>query len=814
MELKLEPVWPLWVVIPTIAGLLALVLLTYPQRLRHLKPWDRRLLLGLRLAGVALLALAMLRPYVLLPKTEGETRFLYIIADRSRSMKIPDGAGRSGGNTRRQELVKTIEDAQDAFEKLGKNVEIRYFDFSARLTPTEKLEEKADGSETDIAGALQELLRQTDGKRVLGVILLSDGTPRVAGADPDVNQRQRAITAARDFGESGIPIHTVPFGSSGTTKSAADLAAVSVNVDTNPYEGKVVTVNAVFRAVGAQGKRLTARILVEDRTGVRPGNAGRMVEARPIKFSKPKDNNIHPKGKDVAFNTELSFVPTRPGQYKISVEIRGLQRERNLANNSITRIINVRSGGISVAYFDRLRPEQKYIRKVNSSDKIQLDFFPYVRASRLRPASKVDPEVFQPGENAYDVFIIGDVPAAAFSAENLRQLRQRIDDGAGFLMTGGYDSFGPGGYAGTPLADVLPVEMHRREKNTRDRDRNSDALHHKRDLQMLPTDPGLARIVMRIAPIGENEEAWKKLPTLHHANKLKKKLNPDGSDQNLVETFAVADGNKSVPLLITNETGGKRKPGNKGNKQQGRLARVMAFAADTTYLWYLGGHQAAHQRFWRQIILYLAQTDEEDRPVWVRIDEAGKRVFSPRDSIPILFGARDENGDPVNDLEYQIEVLGPPKKDGPNDRHRYQFKTSGGTGENARKLKANAVPGEYWIRVTGRKKDGKLFGSGWDRFLVKSTDLELDNPAVDRKLLESIAEQSGGTFVSKPQGFAAFAKRLAIPRDELIGIDRVTLWDTWPRFDEDGDSYIPGLLLLFVALMSVEWFLRKRKGLV
>ena len=80
--------------------------------------------------------------------------------------------------------------------------------------------------------------------------------------------------------------------------------------------------------------------------------------------------------------------------------------------------------------------------------------------------------------------------------------------------------------------------------------------------------------------------------------------------------------------------------------------------------------------------------------------------------------------------------------------------------------------------------------------------------------MQSIAEQSGGTYVSRPQDFAAFVDRLSVPGDEMIGMERITLWDTWPRLDEDGNRYIPGLLLLFVAVMSVEWFLRKRKGLV
>ncbi|MFQ5734194.1 MAG: hypothetical protein ACE5KM_19835 [Planctomycetaceae bacterium] len=804
MDFTLEPIWPLpWVVL-AILGLLAFVLLTYPQRVRHLRPWDRRLLVGLRLFAVALIAVAMLRPVVLVRKSDSEIRYLYIVADSSRSMKVPDGAGPTGGNTRRAELLKTLESAKAPLAKLEKDVEIRYFDFAARLESTETLEDKTDGLETDLAGALQALLRETDGKSVLGVILLSDGAPRVAESVAGVNQRQLAVNVARDFGERGIKVHTVPFGGAGVSGSAADLALLNVTVDPNPYEGKLVAVNATVQAVGAKGQRLTARILVENRTGVFPGQAGKMVEAPPIKTSRPKNDNIVPDGREDVLNRELTFVLTRPGIYKIAVEISGLRNERNTQNNTLTRIIHVRSGGVSVAYFDRIRPEQKYIRRVNASDKIQLDYFP---TNRLGRGGRIDPKVFESGENAYDVFILGDVAAAKFGWDNLKLLKARVDDGAGLLMIGGFNSFGAGGY-GDPrsaIKDLLPVELNPRDEFLRRDELKPAELHHPAPVRMVPTERGLRRIVMRIATDGKHRELWKKLSPMEGANRLKRRKTAGGAGEDLIEVLATTQ--TGAPLLIAHEAG-------KGRDGKARLARVMAFGADTTYQWYLGGHKDAHQRFWRQMILYLAQKDEGDQPVWVKIDPEGKREFGQKDAVPIRFGARDDKGNPVRLPEYEIEVIGLPKRDDPQARHGYRFTVGGTAGENSRELKANPLPGEYWVRVTGKNKDQTPFGTGWERFLVEATDVELDNPAADRKLMQSIAEQSGGTHVPQVQEFAAFVERLTIPGDEMIGMERVTLWDTWPRLDEDGHRYVPGLLLLFVAVMSVEWFLRKRKGLV
>ena len=61
MKLVLDPIWSWPLVAIVIGGLLAMVLVTYPPRIRHLPPFYRRLLLGLRLLAAVMLALAMLR---------------------------------------------------------------------------------------------------------------------------------------------------------------------------------------------------------------------------------------------------------------------------------------------------------------------------------------------------------------------------------------------------------------------------------------------------------------------------------------------------------------------------------------------------------------------------------------------------------------------------------------------------------------------------------------------------------------------------------------------------------------------------------
>ena len=102
--------------------------------------------------------------------------------------------------------------------------------------------------------------------------------------------------------------------------------------------------------------------------------------------------------------------------------------------------------------------------------------------------------------------------------------------------------------------------------------------------------------------------------------------------------------------------------------------------------------------------------------------------------------------------------------------------------------------------------DGKeeiLKPEGWSRFIVEDRDLEMDNPAADFELLKDIALSTGGTFMP-PEEFSSFLELKAGEdyNNEISKLRQTSLWDNWT------------FLMSFVVLMSSEWFVRKRRGLV
>ena len=60
----------------------------------------------------------------------------------------------------------------------------------------------------------------------------------------------------------------------------------------------------------------------------------------------------------------------------------------------------------------------------------------------------------------YDIVMLDDAPAATFGEAIQRELALAVqDDGVGLLASGGGAAFADGGYHGTPVADILPVEI-------------------------------------------------------------------------------------------------------------------------------------------------------------------------------------------------------------------------------------------------------------------------------------------------------------------------------------------------------------------
>lgn len=754
MNITLEPIWSWPLLLLLGGGLITLVVISYRAQEDRLPSRKKRAtVLGFKLAAVAALLFAMFRPAVQFAETTENLAQILLVRDLSRSMNTADGPA---GKTRWEAMQDDWKRTETLLGKLGPRVEIRKFDFSTGLTSYSPEAAAGDGDQTAIGQTLADLVKETQDRRILAVLLWTDGAQRALPPN-DIDP----ITAAQQLAEAQAPVYPIGYGASAISEAALDLAVEDLLVDPVVFENKLVPIKVRLRAAGAKGKSARVRVLVEQQhpfglpTGQELIPAGASQNARPAWESTLKTDKE-------SLNVDLTFVPQHSGELKIAVEAIPVEGELLTRNNRVERIVSVRKGGVKVAYFDVVRNEIKSLQMVNGADKIQLDTY-RIPGGQFAPRAKIPADWFERGK--YDVYVIGDVPAKIFGPALLEKLAERLQDGASLLMTGGTQNFSAGGYADSPLELYLPVILD----PSLARAGNSPQAQIGGRLKMLPTNSGLQQYVMQIDVPEKNRARWQSLPALTGATRLQPK--PD-----LVEVWAESE--DGTPLLMASTVG---------------RARVAAFAADSTWLWVQHKQGDAHQRFWRQLLLWLARKDADtDQSIWVKVEP---RNYIPGAPVAVTFGARTAEGAPLDDAEFQAEVISPKQQ---------QFalaprKTAQGY---AADFLATQEPGDYWIRVSGTHNGTSLGPATQTRFIVDPRDLELDHPSADYDMLRQIAAITGGTSL-KPEELDGWAARLAERKfGDLTQVRVVTLWDNWWS------------LLAFVGLMTCEWTLRKRWGLV
>jgi hypothetical protein len=196
------------------------------------------------------------------------------------------------------------------------------------------------------------------------------------------------------------------------------------------------------------------------------------------------------------------------------------------------------------------------------------------------------------------------------------------------------------------------------------------------------------------------------------------------------------------------------------------------------------------------VILWLARKDEAtEGNVWVKL---AQRRFGPRQPVSFTAGAMSPESAPIEDAEYDVEVTLPDKSTRKVNLVREGDHVSGA-------FDATQTAGDYTIMVTARH-GGATLGTAKSRFLVYEQDLELDNAVADPSLLASLSAMTkdvGGQSLAPEELPDLLAQLRAKPLDlEVEAQVKHAPWDTWPFF------------LLFVAVISGEWYLRKKWGLV
>jgi uncharacterized membrane protein len=747
------------------------------------------IVLFLRLAALVAACLAVLRPSFAYKSDLQTPSILIIVVDYSESMTIQDELN---SNSRWAYVQRVLRESEPAARELADkhNVTIAVYRFAGdvvAVAPEGQSDPQRvgypdvlktlsqvtpDGKRTDFGLMLHDLYElYNTGPQRRGLVILSDG------ADNGSNVKYQPLTLAAQWRTLPCPIQTFAVGDPKTSDRQSDIHVKAVDPESPfvPMKGELV-IKAVIDAPGFVGATFHPRLEIDG------------VEVNPTKvLLDDKEVKGDPAFRRVEGN-ELKFVcvaPAKPGEIKVTVKVDTKDGEMSRDNNEMSTYVTVTKEGISVLFVDRSRfPEpQNIIRNLSLEKRINLHSV-WFRRDESATISQTDLFKFQ--EQKYDVVILGDVTPGQVRSGNPQAftlIRNLVENGAGLLFLAG-DRFGRSNWNQVEeLKDLLPV--------TADEPRRIEG-----PVRMKPTDfdpRDRSRFMLRLADDAKaNEEHWSRLRDLAGMPPLGKlKTKDEFKDGGAPVVLAESDSGK--PMLVW-------KPFGKG--------RVLVFAGDTTFRWVEPDNENGlkdYQRFWQRTVLWLARQEETESNL--KIDLPNRRVPSG-EAFEFGLTLHDKGGNEVKGAQFVATLIGPKGSETPLPTG------SDKTGEHGTVEKERLKsPGEYRIKAVAKGKDAagnSVDGKEDVRFLVYQDETETIRRAADHDFLKKLAATGGGEFHQADE-LTAYLKQLAaqpLPQARPKG----DVWPDWRRNELSG--FLVGFFILFVVLLSLEWFLRRRWGLV
>jgi uncharacterized membrane protein len=714
---------------------LALAFLSY-RLLQSRVQWRERLVLGvLRIAALAIILFCIFRPVLVVKAAVAQQNVVGILIDDSRSMQLPASNTQSGS---RADLVRnTFANPDSAVMKaLSDRFLIRTFRFSSS---TARVSAPGDltfgGTQTRVANAIERARQELAGLPVSGLVLVSDGADTTDATVAD------ALLASK---AEALPVFTVGVGQETLSH---DIQVGRVSTPRTALKGTSLLVDAVLTQTGYAGQTVT--LDVEDE--------GRIVGSQPVQL--PADGD--------PVSVRVRFTATEAGPRVFRLKVAPQPGEVVTQNNQRDVQIDVRDRKERILYYEgEPRFEMKFARQAIKDDSnLQLvtlqrtaenKYFRLdIDAAGVELAGgfpKTREELFQ-----YRGLVLGSIEASAFTADQLKMISEFVDvRGGGLLLLGGHRSFAEGGWAGTAVADVMPVVLGR-----------AGAVFAP--LKVHPTRAGEAHAVTQL---GDTEQAsaerWKTMPQL--------------STVNFIDTL------KPGATTLLSASDGRRERIVLAYERYGR-GKSIVFPVQDSWMWQMDAsislEDQTHENFWRQLLRWLVDgvpDAVETRPLTDRV-EPGQPVTLTADVVDPRFVE-------LNDATVVAHVTSPTGKkvDVPmqwtgerNGQYRANFDTS--------------EAGFYQAKVDATR-EGQTVGTNVTHVRAIPDDAEYFDAAMHAPLLKRIAQDTGGRF------YASDAMN-TLPDDLKYsgrGVTAVEERDLW---------HMPALLIALVLLICSEWGLRR-----
>jgi hypothetical protein len=212
----------------------------------------------------------------------------------------------------------------------------------------------------------------------------------------------------------------------------------------------------------------------------------------------------------------------------------------------------------------------------------------------------------------------------------------------------------------------------------------------------------------------------------------------------------------------------------------------------------LAGASSETEKFfdpWLSSIVRWLVTRDDNKELKV---EPSKEVFSQGEAVDFLGQAYNANYQPVDDADIHVEATA--------RSSRQRFETILRPLENGRyEGEIEALPEGDYSFTAAAKAGGADLGRSEGRFSVGEQSIEFADTKMNKAILQQIAATSGGEYADGGEFerlIHDLAARPFMNSDEHVTSTEFEIWN------------LPALLSVIVALFGLEWFIRKRSGML
>ena len=708
---------------------------------------DRTLLTTLRIGVLAILLFLLLQPSLVVSTAVPQENFVGVLVDDSRSMRITDHGG-EGVDPRSAFVDETFGDPDsDLMAALNERFKLRFFrfsDFAERLTGTDEL--LYAGGQTHIGTALDFARQELAAVPLSGLIVVTDG------ADNSLDGLSASLQSLR---AASVPVFPIGVG---VERFDRDIEVASVEAPRVVLSGSQVAADVVIEHKGFAGEQVL--LLVDGPEGV--------VGTEEIVLPLQGDSTV----------AKAQFTASGQGPHLYSFRIAVQTGEMVRDNNQQDVVIVVQDRRDKVLYVEgapTYRIGKLRSHAIDDDPNLQLGVFMRMAENKFHRVGFESPEELEGGFPTtrdelfqYKGLIVGSFEAAFFTDDQQQMIHDFVSQrGGGFMMLGGQNAFGEGGWADTPVADILPIELEPPFA--------SPESPYYADLNIMPTLFGRTHPVTRMADTVEMSlRHWETLPPLGVVNRLGA-AKPGALT--ILEGTPI-DGDQPQPILAYQRFG---------------RGKALAFAPVNPWYWQMAYEipldDTTHETLWQQIFRWLVN----DVPGQVAASTVLDR-FPPGAPVTVTATVVDDNFIEVNNAGVTAVVTAP---SGTARDLRLDW-TIDADGEYT----ATFIPEEtgfHRIEVQASRAGETL---GADTVHIDVAELSTEAFAAERRtsLIERMADETGGRWYT-PQTVSALPDDLRFSSGGTTVLEVKDLWD------------MPLIFMLLIGFVGTEWGYRKWRGL-